>query len=153
MNIKEQLERRLRSVNADYQILDHDPVTTMRDVERVLGVSLSQTAKTLVVQASNRTCLVAIPGDKRLDKRKLAKVLGVSRDHLDLLSPEAVEAAIGIPLGAIPPFHPDHLVVMDERLLRLPRLYCGCGNNTSTLVVEPKSLQCISQAVIGDIVA
>lgn len=152
-DIRTQLEQRLAEKGATFEILKHEPVLTMADVKRVLGVSLAQTAKTLVVKAADRIYLVAIPGDERLDKRKLAKLLGVSQKHIDLLSREAVEESIGLPLGAIPPFHPDHPVVMDAKLLGLPKLFCGCGSHTESLSVNPAELQAVSKAVTGDIIA
>ena len=152
-DIQAQLEKRLAEKGATFEILTHEPVLTMADVERVLGVSLDQTAKTLVVKVADQIYLVAIPGDARLDKRKLAMLLGISRKHIDLLSAAAVEESIGLPLGAIPPFHPDHPVVMDAKLLGLSKLYCGCGSHTASLVVNPVELRTINAAVAGDIIA
>jgi prolyl-tRNA editing enzyme YbaK/EbsC (Cys-tRNA(Pro) deacylase) len=145
------LKRILDQDNISYEIISHDPVRTMEDVVSVLKVPLAQTAKTLVVKCKGELIFAVIPGDKRLSKRMLADVLFVGKGKLDMLSPEKVEAATGIPLGGIPPFGLAGRVVMDEELLRQEQIYCGFGSLTSSLKVSPKDIQRITGATISGI--
>lgn len=137
--------------NIPYEILSHDPVRTMEDVVGVLKAPLAETAKTLVVRCKGELIFAVIPGDKRLSKKMLADALSVGKGQLDMLSPEKVEVATGIPLGGIPPFGLDGCVVMDEELLRQKQIYCGFGSLTSSLRVSPKDIQKIAGAITRSI--
>lgn len=145
------LKKILDQDNTLYEILFHDPVRTMEDVVRVLKVPLTQTAKTLVVRCKGELIFAVIPGDKRLSKKMLAEVLSVGKGQLDMLSPEKVEAVIGIPLGGIPPFGLGGRVIMDEDVMKQCQIYCGFGSLTSSLKVFPKDIQKITGATISGI--
>jgi prolyl-tRNA editing enzyme YbaK/EbsC (Cys-tRNA(Pro) deacylase) len=151
--IQRSLEELLKSKGVVYNVIEHDPVLTMEDVERVLGVALNQTAKTLVIKNKAGFVLVVVPGHCRVDKKKLAGVLGTSRKHLDMVPKEEVEQITQLPIGAIPPFGLGFKVVMDESLLSLNKVYCGFASLTESLEIDPKDIHDIAEAQIGDIIA
>lgn len=149
--VTEQILQTLQASGVVYQILQHEPVVTIADVERVLKVPLVATVKALVVQTASGPIVAAIPGNRRLNKQKLAVVLGQGRKQLDLLRPEAVERLIGLPIGAIPPFGLGLPVVMDSLLLRQEQLYCGLGTNDQSLVILAADLTKLAHANVSDI--
>lgn len=149
--INEQILQTLRASGVVYQVRQHEPVVTIADVERVLKVPLEVTVKALVVQTIKGPIIAAIPGNRRLNKQKLAAALSQSRKQLDLLRPEAVERLIGLPIGAIPPFGLGLPVVMDSLLLQPERLYCGLGTNDQSLVIAATDLIKLAHADVADI--
>ncbi|MDO8472016.1 MAG: YbaK/EbsC family protein [bacterium] len=149
--INEQILQTLQASGVVYQIRQHEPVVTIADVERVLQVPLEVTVKALIVKTASGPVVAAIPGNRRLNKQKLAGVLGQSRKRLDLLRPEAVEKLIGLPIGAIPPFGLGLPVVLDSRLLQHERLYCGLGTNDQSLVIAAADLAQLAHANVSDI--
>ena len=149
--MQKKLEQLLQQEDIQHEIIEHEAVVTMEDVERILKIPRNTTAKTLVVKLRDSFVIVVLRGDCRLDKKKLADILGISRKHLDLVKKEEVEKLMGVPLGAIPPFGFDHPVVMDEKVTRLDWVFCGFGSLTRTLKIQPKDIVNLTKAIIGDI--
>ena len=113
--------------------------TTVDDAARFLGVNKSVIVKTLIVIAGDEVYAVVIPGDKRLDMRKLANITGVKPR---LARPDEVAEKTGYPVGGVPPIALPHNVklVIDESLLRHDKVYGGGGEDGVLLVFNPKEL-------------
>ncbi len=113
--------------------------TTVNDAARFLGVDRSRIVKTLIVVAGDDVYAVVIPGDKRLDMRKLANIVGV---RPRLAKPEEVVEKTGYTVGGVPPIAlPDSVkLVVDEFLLRHDRVYGGGGEDGVLLEFNPKEL-------------
>ncbi len=149
--IEEKLKHLLDESNINYDIIEHDNVVTIDDVERVLGISRDVMVKSLVLRSPNGVVIVGISGSSRLDKRKLAAALGVSKSSLDMLPKEVVEKEVGVPIGAIPPFGLGYKVVLDQKLLSVQKVYCGFGSLTKSLKIGSKDLKNISKALVKDV--
>ncbi len=113
--------------------------TTVDDAARFLGVDKSRIVKTLIVVAGDEVYAVVIPGDKRLDMRKLTNLIGV---RPRLARPEEVVEKTGYTVGGVPPIAlPDNVkLVIDESLLRHGRVYGGGGEDGILLEFNPKEL-------------
>ena len=113
--------------------------TTVDDAARFLGVDRSRIVKTLIVVAGGDVYAAVIPGDKRLDMRKLADITGV---RPRLARPEEVVEKTGYSVGGVPPIAlPDNVkLVIDESLLRHDRVYGGGGEDGVLLEFNPKEL-------------
>ncbi len=113
--------------------------TTVDDAARFLGVDRSRIVKTLIAVAGDDVYAVVIPGDKRLDMRKLADIAGV---RPRLAKPEEVVEKTGYSVGGVPPIAlPDNVkLVIDESLLRHDRVYGGGGEDGVLLEFNPREL-------------
>lgn len=149
--VRTRLRCELETRGIGFRVISHEPVLTMEDVKRVLRVELEETAKTLVVKAGGRMFLVVVPGNHRLDKKKLARLLEVSRKSIDMLPREEVIKETHLEPGAIPPFGLGLPVVIDLSLLAKHWIYCGFASHVESLQINPKDLQVVSQAIVGDI--
>jgi len=111
--------------------------------------------KTLVFEADGQVALAALRGSDRLQFGKLARALGVGRDRISPLPPDRVEEELGLqPGGVCPLVDSEGLdVVVDARVLELPRAFCGSGRNDATLELEPADLVRASRGVVADLVA
>jgi prolyl-tRNA editing enzyme YbaK/EbsC (Cys-tRNA(Pro) deacylase) len=97
------ITQKLEALNLDYTVKPHSqPVYTSEAAARERRVRLSQIVKTMLLMDRNDRMLVAVlPGDKKLDLKKIKKLMGV-RD-LRFLDREAIEQHLGLVAGAIAP--------------------------------------------------
>ena len=92
----------LREKKARFELLEHEPVFTSADAARVRGVHASQGVKAIVMKtASNGFVLACVPGDKKVDTKKLSNILGEKR--VFLASPPEVLELTGCEVGNFSP--------------------------------------------------
>jgi Cys-tRNA(Pro) deacylase len=89
--------------NVPYKIKHHTrPVFTSEAAARERGVRLSQIVKTMLLVSQDDTIVVAVvPGNKKLDIKKLKKLGG--HKSLQLMDKEHIEKRFGIVVGAVAP--------------------------------------------------
>lgn len=94
---------KLDELQIEYKIKPHTkPVYTSEDAARERGVRLSQIVKTMLLMDENGGIMVAVlPGDKRLDLKKLKKLTKVK--DLRFVDRKIVEQRLGFVAGAIAP--------------------------------------------------
>ena len=138
--------RRLDGAGVHYELLSHDPVYTMADVQRCVQVAKPEKVKTLVLRArgagAEQILLCGIGEDARLDIRAVASHLGVARSRLSMLSPEQAADALGMPVGAmglVAP-SPGPLVLLSKRFRGCEYLCFGAGRHDRTLRVRASDL-------------
>jgi prolyl-tRNA editing enzyme YbaK/EbsC (Cys-tRNA(Pro) deacylase) len=101
--MKTAVTAKLDSLNIKYTIKPHaKPVFTSEDAARERGVRLSQIVKTmLLLEKSGMVIVAVLPGDRRLDMKKIKKLAGVK--DLRFMNKESVEKNLGLVAGAIAP--------------------------------------------------
>ena len=79
----------------------------------------------------------------------------VGRDRIAPLPPERVAAELGLQPGGVCPISGDAgvTVLVDRRVLDLPRVFCGSGRNDATLELAPADLVAVSGATVADLAA
>ncbi len=110
--------------------------------------------KTIVFKIKNgHWILAAVPKEGRIDYKKLSRALGVKRTAMRSIAPGQVTEALGFQVGGVGPFRlrEDMLVVVDEQLKGVGRVFCGSGINTQTIEMEMEAIIRISQAVVASI--
>ncbi|OGL53759.1 hypothetical protein A3K55_00855, partial [Candidatus Shapirobacteria bacterium RBG_13_44_7] len=85
-----------------YQLIKHQPVFTCEQAADVRGTTLHQGAKALLLKTNNYFVLAIMPGDKRLDSKKLKNYLHAK--NLRFATPDEVKAQMGCEIGACYPF-------------------------------------------------
>ena len=85
-----------------YEETEHEPVYTSEQAAKVRGTSVSQGAKSLLLKSGNSFILVVLPGNRKLDSKKLKNLLGIKDIHFAL--PEEVSDKMGCEIGACYPF-------------------------------------------------
>ncbi|MBW1973661.1 MAG: YbaK/EbsC family protein, partial [Deltaproteobacteria bacterium] len=93
----------LDRMNISYKIKMHTkPVFTSEDAAKERGVKLSQIVKTMILKNKKNEMVVAVlPGNKRLDIKKLKKISGYK--NLQLMDKESIEKEMGLTVGAVAP--------------------------------------------------
>ncbi|XQQ06993.1 MAG: YbaK/EbsC family protein [Leptolyngbya sp. IPPAS B-1204] len=137
------VERILQDLNAEYEVLEHQPVLSMEDVKREVGPLTKCIIKTLLIRHKDTEEFVAVllQSEKRLDINRVADLLDVNRYHIHFAREKEI-LQLGFPLGGIAPFgfeasNTVHKYV-DSAIIshRCKWLYTGSGDNRKTLKIR-----------------
>ena len=144
MELFERIIALLDENKIEYKLLEHEPVYTSEQAAAARAdVSLHQGAKAMVLKIVNSqlsigNCLVmcVLPGDKKIDFKKLKSVLG-ARD-VTLADPEEVEKTVGVKIGAVSPF--GHLsglkVLLDESIYDNEEIVFNAGDHCKSVKMK-----------------
>lgn len=123
------------------------------DVQGEPPFPLEALVKTLVFQVNGFWVLVGLRAQDRLDYRKMAAALGVSRQSCTSAAPEEVERGLGMEPGAVAPFslHDQTRILLDSRVPQLATVYCGAGTLGKTLSIAGEDLARLSRALVADL--
>ena len=150
---------RAHSIAAEVvRLKEHTP--TVEDAARVLGTAVDRIVKSvLFVQDGpspepERAVLVLANGTSRVDYRRVADCLGISRRRLKLADAPTVLALTGQPVGGVAPIgHPQSLrTFIDRRVLEQPEVYAGGGALDALMRVTPAELVRVTGAETVDVV-
>lgn len=104
-----------------------EPVRTVREAARAVGVDENKIVKTLVVKCGGEFRAYIIRGTKRLNLKKLG---------CEMATPEEVLRVTGYPVGGVPPVL-NLPVYIDTDLLGEEYVYGGGGDDHSLLKFRP----------------
>ena len=111
------LSRCIADADIDVTIVGHGAAAaTAESAARILGVPLSAIVKTMVLTDGTRFVAAILPGDRRLDRKRVAAALGLV--SLRFASSAEVLAQTGYPAGGVAPlgFARPTSVVVDDTL-------------------------------------
>jgi Ala-tRNA(Pro) deacylase len=93
----------LKQHEVHYEVFDHEPVYTNPTMAVALGVSESETVKSLVLMTREKEMVVLVlPGDKKVDWKKAAAGIGTKK--VAFAKPDEVLEKVGCEVGCVPPF-------------------------------------------------
>lgn len=140
-----------RRIEADILNLDAH-TATVADAARALGVETGQIIKSLVFRHNDNALLVIAGGLARVDRKKLAVLLGVGRKKIKFAKPEEVLRITGYVVGSMPPFgHRSKLrTLVDTGVIGLDTIYGGGGSLNAMMRLCPDELLRVTEAeVVG----
>jgi Cys-tRNA(Pro) deacylase len=134
------------------------PTPTVETAAQALGVQPEQIVKSILflVDAAHKTPVLAITcGTAYVERRAIAACYGVGRKRVRLASPEEVVAVSGYEVGAMPPFghRPPLPTLLDRRVLDLPVVYAGGGDENALLRLNPHDIARFTSAEVIDLIA
>lgn len=110
-----------------------------------LQCEVGQIAKSLVfrLRTSGRAALVIACGANRVDQARVAELLGEPLDRADA---DFVREQTGFAIGGIPPLGHAHplVTVIDEDLLRFPRIWAAAGHPNAVFPLTPDELVAVT---------
>ena len=106
-----------------------DSTATSQQAAEALNVKVSQIAKSVVFGLEDKTVVAVLPGDKRVDLKKLAAAISVEK--LKRLDPDQVKLRTGFVIGGVCPFGlPSNVsLVIDQSLKENGFLYAAAGDS------------------------
>lgn len=105
MPVFNQLNQLLLDHGARFRVIEHPPEGKSDEVAKIRGTAAGQGAKAMLCKSKDDSgvfVLAVLPGDRKLDFRKVAEAVGLKK--ITLASPEEATLATGCKIGAIPPF-------------------------------------------------
>ena len=125
---------------------------TAQEAADALGIELGQIAKSVVFrrQCDAAAVLVVTSGDKRVDERKVAALVGaVGRADAGF-----VKARTGFTIGGVAPIgHIESPVLLiDRELFRFDAIWAAAGHPNGVFQLSPDELAALTGAPVHDVV-
>jgi Ala-tRNA(Pro) deacylase len=92
----------LQQNDAQFELIEHEPVFTSEQAANIRGLGLKNGAKSLLLKVEDDFIMFVLPGDRKLDTKKLKDLTGAKR--IRFATPEEVEEITGTKIGAVYPF-------------------------------------------------
>ena len=125
---------------------------TAQEAADALGVSVGQIAKSVVFRrkSDDAAVLVVTSGDKRVDERKVAAIVGA----VGRADAEFVKARTGFTIGGVAPV--GHLeppvLLIDRELFRFDEIWAAAGHPNGVFRLSPDELARLTGAPVHDVV-
>lgn len=131
----------------------HTP--TVDDAARAVGTTVDRIIKSVLFLADGAPVLVIANGTARVDSKRVADYLGLSRKRVKLADAATVLTVTGFAVGTVPPFgHPTRLrTLIEARVLEQPEVYGGGGAIDALLRIAPSEIVRATQAETVSVVA
>jgi Cys-tRNA(Pro) deacylase len=139
----EDLRHFIESNHIDATILPMNGHTaTVGDAARELGVETDQIIKSLVFVAGDSPLLVINNGLSRVDRKKLAVLMGVGQKKVKFATAAQAQKMTGFVVGSMPPFgHRERLrTLVDPAVMALEAIYGGGGDIDAMMRLTPREL-------------
>ena len=141
----------LDSANARYRVVAHKHAGKSEDVAIVRGTVVGQGAKALVCEISGgaeqpRWVLAVLPADRKLDRKRLATALGVTKAKLADLA--IASELTGCVIGAIPPFsfNEELVLIVDPELTeRFETIAFNAGRLNASILLNSQDYLAIAK--------
>jgi len=125
---------------------EHTP--TVEAAARAVGTSVERIVKSLLFIADDQPVLVIANGTARVDYKRVADYLNLSRKRVKMADAPTVLAITGFPVGTMPPFgHKSRLrTLIDAGVLAQPEVYAGGGAIDALLRIAPAEIVRVTKA-------
>lgn len=129
------------------QMSEHTP--TVEVAAQMLGVSVDRVAKSILFLADGSPLLVIANGLARIDYKRLADYLTLSRKKVRMAQADEVLDIAGFVVGSMPPFgHKTKLrTLLADRLFEQPEVFAGGGDLNAMLRVTPQEIERVTGGV------
>jgi Ala-tRNA(Pro) deacylase len=144
----------LRGERVDFELIEHAPTMSAVSEAHATHYPPDQFAKTIVLHDGLGYVIAAIPASERLDLHKLRELIGATRTQLRLATETEISRDFpSLEVGAVPPFGPmvPAAEVVDQGLLRQPRILCPAGDHRHSVLVDPRDVVRLTAAQVADI--
>ena len=119
-----------------------------------IGCELGQIAKSICFIVDERPVVVIASGDQRVDDRKIAALLGITRKQVKFATPEQCINLIGYAPGGVPPLAhrtSPRALYLDDSLKRYTQIYPAGGASNAIFGVTLEQFAVITGGEFADI--
>ena len=124
---------------------------TSQEAADALGVQVGQIAKSVIFRrrADEVAVLVVTSGDKRVDEKKVAAIVGA----LGRADADFVKARTGFTIGGVSPIaHATAPVTLiDRELFRFDEIWAAAGHPNGVFRLSPAQLESLTGAPVADV--
>jgi prolyl-tRNA editing enzyme YbaK/EbsC (Cys-tRNA(Pro) deacylase) len=124
---------------------------TSQEAADALGVVVGQIAKSVVFRrkADGRAVLVVASGDRRVDEKKVAALVGA----IGRADAEFVKAATGFSIGGVSPVGhaTPPVMLIDRDLFRFDEIWAAAGHPNGVFKLAPRQLEALTGAPVAEV--
>jgi Cys-tRNA(Pro)/Cys-tRNA(Cys) deacylase len=146
------LEAYLEENGIWHQFIEKEETVHTADASVATGINLHRITKNLVSKTrEGEYALLVVPGDRRVNLKAAAKVLGTK--NVRLMPFSEAEAISGYPPGGTPSIgHKTPMrVIVDEDLVGFETFYCGGGTRDRLLELRVSDVKRLTGAIVAKI--
>jgi len=144
--MKEQVLEQLNLTGLPYRVIDHAAVFHVGDEPpELVGIPMTKNLL-LKDRSTGQVYMVVMEGEKRLDISALAAQLESTKNRLQFVKFDDVEATVGVPPGHVSIFNllndvaKDVQIVFDTALMQSPEIGFHPNVNTATVMMQPQNV-------------
>ena len=117
-----------------------------------VGCTLGQIVKSLVLVCDGAPVVVLVPGDRKADTGKVARLVEARR--VTVAQAHEVVEATGFEPGGVAPFPLERVsvVLVERTLLRHRTVWAGAGSDRHVVAVAPSELVRLTRGRVEDVV-
>ena len=117
-----------------------------------VGCTLGQIVKSLVLVCDGTSVVVLVPGDRKADTGKVARLVEARR--VTVASAHEVVEATGFEPGGVAPFPLERVaaVLVERTLLRHGTVWAGAGSDRHVVAIAPPELVRLTRGRVEDVV-
>jgi nondiscriminating aspartyl-tRNA synthetase len=140
-NIRNEIIRRLREAEMEYQLLEHVATATSEESASVRGTKPEEGVKALILRGktTRKNYQFCIPADKKLDMKAVSEAVGEKCEFED---GTVITTRFGLVPGGVPPF--GNLMALetyfDEGVAKQERAAFNCGKQTESIIMKSADL-------------
>ena len=128
------------------------PARTCQEAAEALGLATGQIAKSVIFRrkADDAAVLVVASGDKRVDEKKVAALVG----PVGRADAEFVKAKTGYSIGGVAPVGhaTPPVTLIDRELFRFDEVWAAAGHPNGVFRLSPADLERLTGAPVADVV-
>jgi prolyl-tRNA editing enzyme YbaK/EbsC (Cys-tRNA(Pro) deacylase) len=138
--------------HAHLPVMLDDAARTAQQAADALGIVVGQIAKSIIFrrQSDDAAVLVVTSGDRRVDEKKVAALLG----SLGRADAAFVKAKTGYSIGGVPPIAhaTPSVTLIDRELHRFEEIWAAGGHPHAVFCLSPTDLVRLTGAPVADVV-
>jgi Ala-tRNA(Pro) deacylase len=134
MSIAPKLQHYLDEVQADYDVIEHQPTKSSLETAKSCDVPADRLVKSVLLDTEDGQLLAVLPSDRKVELSELRSELG----HKPRLASEDEIKQVfdDCDLGAVPPVGYGITTIVDDSLERQPDVYFEAGDHQSLVHMD-----------------
>lgn len=130
-----------------------DTIFTVEDASRSVGAPPEEILKSLIFRVNDRSILLLMSGSNRVDQKKVAQILEVSKSRVKMASPDFVYESFGFQVGGVPPVgYPSALfTIIDEDVFKYDVVWAAAGTDHDFFPVKPDVLREYTEGIVKSV--
>ncbi|MFB6212343.1 MAG: YbaK/EbsC family protein [Candidatus Magasanikbacteria bacterium] len=147
-----QIKELFHEKGVDYQELNHEPVITSQEAERVRGESVPEGVKSLLIKVGNDYKLIVIPSSKKFSYQKLRNFFETG--EIKLADPQKVEDIMNCSIGGCYPIGQivNLETYLEETLADRDKISFNAGRKDKTMVVDWENFKRVASFELIDMI-
>ena len=126
---------------------------TAADAAAAVGCDVAQIASSIAMRTGDAFVVVVTSGANRVSEAKLAELVRVEEDEVDMADAGDIKETLGWSIGGVPPFchDADAPVYLDETLTTFETVWAAAGTPEAVFPIDPDRLRGFADAEVADV--